>query len=80
MNNMPEEVKVSSKYQVVIPKAARKKMGITDKGDYTLRVKNVRKYEITLEVVPDWREFIGLFPQETNAVKLVRNQRDTEWE
>ena len=74
---------VSQKYQVVIPKAARKVMGITPltKGLY---IKHVSKDEIVLVKAPqpaDWlRELLESTPQtKTNAVQQVRKLR-SEWD
>lgn len=81
MDKVHEQVKLSSKYQVVIPKTARNIMGLTKKSGYTLRVKKVTSTEITLEKVPDWRDYIGSYKNEcVGPVNSVRQQRDTEWE
>lgn len=50
------EVTVSDKYQVVIPKAARKKLGI--KPGQKISVKRVDKNTITFERAPTMRELL----------------------
>ena len=81
MDSTQEHVKLSSKFQVVIPKNARNKMGLTTKSGHVLRIKKVTNTEITLEKVPDWRDFIGSFINTTvDPVQSVREQRDTDWE
>ena len=72
----------SGKYQVVIPKAARKTMGITDPSIHQLRVALVPKKCIYLEKVPTlddfYQAYAGVFPKNANA--QLRKMRDEEWE
>lgn len=78
-----EEVKVSTKFQLVLPKKARRKMGIVDSSlGYTMRVKRVTETEITFERVASWRDFVGKFEGAwgVEPVKTIRKIRDTDWE
>ncbi len=75
-------IPISQKFQVVIPKAARKTMGLTHatKGLY---VKSVSKDEIVLAKAPDLDKWLTDLlesspPTNTNAVGRVRKLRD-EW-
>ena len=75
-----KNVQLSPKYQVVIPKSARKKMGI-EQGGIPLRVKRVTKTEIVFEKTPQLEDFIGAFPGAwgKDPAKMVRKMRDEEW-
>ncbi len=80
MKILPEEiVKISTKFQLVVPKAARKKMNITDSSlGYVMRVKNVTATEITFEKVPSWRDYIGTLTGAwgPDPVATIRADRD----
>lgn len=71
----------SNKYQVVIPKAARKTMGITDPKTQQLRVAKVTKKGIYLEKAPELEEFFGSLTGAfgTDATERLRKLRDSEW-
>ena len=75
-------IPVSSKYQVVIPKAARKIMGIT-RSTQAVYIKRVTAHEIVLSKAPntaDWLvSLLESTPKtKTNAAKRINKLRD-EW-
>ncbi len=77
---MTVDVKLSSKYQVVIPREFRKELGI--KPGQTLSIKRVnQKLVIDTESVID--KYAGTMPgawgDEDPAV-TIRRMRDTEWD
>jgi bifunctional DNA-binding transcriptional regulator/antitoxin component of YhaV-PrlF toxin-antitoxin module len=71
---------LSSKYQVVIPKAARQKMGLDKAVGQRLRVTHVTKDEIVFRKEPPIEDFLGafgdVFPK--NATALLRKVRDED--
>ncbi len=75
-------VALSTKYQVVIPKAARKKMGLDKAIGQRLRVGRVTKDEIVFRKEPALEDFLGAygdsFPK--NAAAALRKMRDKEWD
>jgi bifunctional DNA-binding transcriptional regulator/antitoxin component of YhaV-PrlF toxin-antitoxin module len=78
------QVKVSDKYQVVIPKAARRTMKLPKYGGY-MTIKKVTPTEITYAVLPnqtdDIERFAGILKDEWGekpSAKL-RKMRDEEW-
>ncbi|MEK7059504.1 MAG: hypothetical protein AAB971_01980 [Patescibacteria group bacterium] len=79
------QVKVSAKHQVVIPKAARKKLRLSNTGAYMV-VKNVTPTEITFaKVSPDKTgimQYAGILKNEwgKNPVATLRKIRDEEWD
>jgi AbrB family looped-hinge helix DNA binding protein len=81
------EVKVSSKHQVVIPKAARKKLQLPKSGAYMV-VKNVTPTEITFAKVAaptpkgDIMQYAGIAKGAwgKNPVATLRKMRDEEWD
>lgn len=79
------EVKVSSKHQVVIPKAARKKLKLPKGGGYMV-VKNVTANEITFAKVPPddtgIMKFAGIAKGAwgKDPVATLRKMRDEEWD
>ena len=71
---------LSAKYQVVIPKAAREKLGI-DQDTPGVYVKRVTKDEIVLAKMPSIREQLTELlhstpPTDTDAVARVRKMRE----
>lgn len=73
---------ISSKYQVVIPKSARKTMGI-NRTTQSLYIKQVTPDEIVLAKASDKTALLlkllnSTPPTNTEAVKRVRKLRD-EW-
>ena len=77
-----QSVAFSSKYQVVIPKAARKKMEIGKESGQRLIVDNVTKDTITFRKEPSLEDFLGKFGGAfgPNANARLRKMRDEEWE
>lgn len=79
------EVKVSSKHQVVIPKAARKKLKLPEDGGYMV-VKNVTANEITFAKVAPAKKGIAQYAGILQAdwgkhpVATLRKIRDEEWD
>lgn len=75
-------VTLSSKYQVVIPKTARKKMGLDKPTGQRFKVKSVTEDEIVFRKDKTLNDFLGgyehAFPK--NATVKLRNIRDNEWE
>lgn len=74
---MKNTVSLSSKYQVVIPKAARKKMGIDRAGK--LSVSKITDNEITFRKEPELEDFFGAFkdafgPEPTKALRKMRDE------
>lgn len=74
-------VTLSGKYQVVIPKAARKKLGITMSKGQRFRVVRVSEDEIVFRKNKSLDDFLGqygnAFP--SHASSEVRKIRDQEW-
>jgi len=75
-------VTLSSKYQVVIPKTARKKLGLDKSTGQRFRVESVTEHEIVFRKDKTLDDFLGIydhaFPK--NATAKLRNIRDKEWE
>jgi AbrB family looped-hinge helix DNA binding protein len=76
-----QTVTLSSKYQVVIPKTARKKLGITSSTGQQFSVVSVTADEIVFRKDKTLDDFLGAyghaFPK--NAVNELRRIRDNEW-
>lgn len=74
-------LKLSSKYQVVIPKMARKKLGITTVTGQQFSVISVTEDEIVFRKSKTLDDFLGAytsaFPK--NATGALRRIRDNEW-
>jgi len=77
---MSIDVKVSTKYQVVIPKEIRRELGI--KPGQTLRVRRVnKKLVIDTESVVD--KYAGTMQGawgDEDPVAIIRRMRDEEWQ
>ena len=75
-------VTVSSKYQVVIPKIARQKMGLDKTKGQHLRVKSVTQNEIVFRKEPSIEDYLGAFKGAwgPNPTKRLRKMRDEEWD
>lgn len=75
-------VTVSSKYQVVIPKMARQKMGLDKTKGQHLRVQSVSKNEIVFRKEPSIDDYLGAFGDvfPANATQALRKMRDEEWD
>jgi len=81
IKHMQKFIKLSPKYQLVIPVDARKVMGLNKAGQKFV-VDKVSKNKITFVKEPDLEEYFGAyddaFPK--NALQVLRKMRDTEWE
>ncbi len=79
------KVTISSKYQVVIPKAARKKLNLGRDVSHMV-VKKVTPTEITFAKVPtaksDIMQYAGILKNVwgKNPVATLRKIRDEEWD
>jgi AbrB family looped-hinge helix DNA binding protein len=74
-------VTLSSKYQVVIPKIARKKLGLIKPEGQRFRVEHVSENEIVFRKDKTLDDFLGqygdAFP--VNAGRELRKIRDQDW-
>lgn len=79
------KVKVSDKFQVVIPKEARKKMHLK-RGTSYMMVKKVSPGEITYSLLPNSKDSIEKYAGALkndwgkNPVEKLRKVRDTDWD
>lgn len=77
------KVKLSDKYQVVIPKGARKKLNLP-KGDVYMVITKVTNREITFAkpADPSIMSYAGVAKGawSSHPVTDLREQRDKEWE
>lgn len=79
------KVKMSDKYQVVIPKSARKKMGIR-RGNVYFFVKKITGNEITYSVLSENEDGIDAFagilksPDNPKPVENLRKMRASDWD
>lgn len=75
-------VTMSGKYQVVIPKAARKKMGLEGQAGRQLDVVRVTKDEIVFRKREPIESYFGAFSGAwgPNPTKRLRKMRDEEWD
>jgi AbrB family looped-hinge helix DNA binding protein len=75
-------VTLSSKYQVVIPKAARKKLGLSKPNGQRFKVEKVTDDEIVFRKDKTLNDFLGAYGQAfpKNATEKLRQMRDEEWE
>ncbi len=75
-------VTLSSKYQVVIPAAARKKLGLGKPAGQRFSVQRVTEDEIVFRKDKTLDDFLGaysdVFPRDATAE--LRRQRDNEWD
>lgn len=75
-------VTLSSKYQVVIPKAARQKLGLKRPEGQRFKVERVSDTEIVFRKDKSLDDYLGkygnAFP--ANASSKLRQIRDNEWE
>jgi len=75
-------VTLSGKYQVVIPKAARKKLGLTRAAGQRFVVAKVTDTEIVFRKDKTLDDFLGAystaFPE--NSSKKLRQLREQEWD
>ncbi|MGH7195215.1 MAG: AbrB/MazE/SpoVT family DNA-binding domain-containing protein [Candidatus Saccharimonadales bacterium] len=77
---MKTVVTLSAKYQVVIPKAARKKLGLTKPAGQRFTIKQVTDREIVFRKDQELDDFLGaydeVFPK--NATAKLRQMRDED--
>ena len=75
-------VTLSSKYQLVIPKAARKRMGLSVAAGQHFKVARVTSNEIVFEKQRTLDSYLGVYGDTfpTNATEALRHQRDNEWD
>lgn len=75
-------VTLSGKYQLVIPKAARKEMNLGAPSGQKFRVERANKDEIVFRREPEIEDFLGkyghFFPP--NAAAALRKMRDEDWD
>lgn len=78
-NLRPETVKISNKFQLVIPASARKVMDLRENQKFI--VKAVTNDEIVFRKLPKPEEFYGAFDDvfPDNATAAIRKMRDEEW-
>jgi AbrB family looped-hinge helix DNA binding protein len=72
---------LSGKYQVVIPKAARKKLGLSKPDGQRFKVERVSKDEIVFRKDKSLDDFLGQYGNafENEATTKLRKIRDQEW-
>lgn len=75
-------VRLSSKYQVVIPKAARKRMGLTSPENHYFKVVRVTDDEIVFKKSNSLDDYLGAYSQSfpAHASEVMRKQRGDELE
>jgi bifunctional DNA-binding transcriptional regulator/antitoxin component of YhaV-PrlF toxin-antitoxin module len=77
-----QTVTLSGKYQIVIPKLARQKMGLDKPTGQRFRVKKVTKNEIVFSKDKTLDDFLGAYDQAfpKDAAAALRRMRDQEWD
>lgn len=75
-------VTLSSKYQVVIPKAARKKLGLFKANGQRFTVERVSDNEIVFRKNKTLDDFLGQYGYAfgPNSIDKLREQRDKDWD
>ena len=75
-------VTLSSKYQVVIPKAARKKLGLNKPEGQRFKVERVSDTEIVFRKDRSLEDYLGKYDKAfpLHATRAIRQVRDSEWE
>lgn len=73
-------VRLSSKYQVVIPKAARKRMGITSPENQYFKIVRVTDDEIVFKKANSLEDYLGAYSQSfpPHAGEALRKNRDQD--
>lgn len=76
-----EVVTLSGKYQVVIPKAARKKLGLFKSEGQRFKVERVSGNEIVFRKDKSLDDFLGQYGDafQADATTKLRKMRDQEW-
>lgn len=74
-------VTLSSKYQVVIPKAARKTLGLNNPAGQRFKVQRVSDTEIVFRKDKSLEDYLGKYDKAfpSNATRALRKIRDDEW-
>jgi len=74
-------VTLSSKYQVVIPKAARKTLGLNSPEGQRFKVQRVSDTEIVFRKDKSLEDYLGKYDKAfpSNATGAIRKIRDDEW-
>lgn len=74
-------VTLSSKYQVVIPKTARMKLGLSKPAGQRFRVERVSEDEIVFRKDKNLDDFLGQYGDAflVNASAKLHKLRDQEW-
>ena len=74
-------VTLSSKYQVVIPKAARKTLGLNNPEGQRFKVQRVSDTEIVFRKDKSLEDYLGKYDKAfpSNATGAIRKIRDDEW-
>lgn len=77
----PQIVIMSGKYQVVIPKAARKKLGLHKSVGQRFRVERVSSDEIVFRKDKTLDDFLGRYGKafHRDATNALRHMRDSDW-
>jgi AbrB family looped-hinge helix DNA binding protein len=77
-----EVVTLSSKYQVVIPKTARRKLGLNKSAGQRFKVERVSEDEIVFRKDKSLDHFLGKYGKAfpADATSKLRKIRDSEWE
>ncbi len=75
-------VTLSSKYQVVIPKSARKKLGLLKANGQRFKVERVSDNEIVFRKDKSLDDFLGQYGHafSANSAVKLREQRDKDWD
>jgi AbrB family looped-hinge helix DNA binding protein len=75
-------VTLSSKYQVVIPKMARQKLGLNKPNGQRFKVERVSDTEIVFRKDKSLDDYLGKYSNAfpNNATGKLRQMRDKEWE
>ena len=75
-------VTLSSKYQVVIPKSARQKLGLKKPEGQRFRVERVSENEIVFRKAKPLDDYLGKYDKSfpLDATSKIRQIRDSEWE
>jgi AbrB family looped-hinge helix DNA binding protein len=77
-----DTVTLSSKYQVVIPQAARKKLGLNKPEGQRFKIERVSNTEIVFRKAKSLEDYLGKYDKTfpSNATRVIRQMRDNEWE
>jgi bifunctional DNA-binding transcriptional regulator/antitoxin component of YhaV-PrlF toxin-antitoxin module len=75
-------VTLSSKYQLVIPKSARQKLGLNKPEGQLFTVKSVTEDEVVFRKDKSLDDYLGKYGKDfpVKAATKLRQMRDSEWE